>query len=53
MAIATLIKPTQFGWTIDCLTCDKSVATIYSKEVTDASELDHIAEKHLATHEAV
>lgn len=53
MAIATLIKPTALGWNIDCLTCNETVANIYSKEITEASDLDHIAEKHLATHEVV
>ena len=48
MAIGILIKPTSIGWSVECLTCDKSVASVYSNEITEAEELDYIAEKHLA-----
>jgi hypothetical protein len=53
MAIGILIRPTSLGWNVDCLTCDKNVASVYTKEIADASELDHIAHSHLATHEVV
>ena len=53
MAIGILIRPTSLGWNVDCLTCDKNVASVYTKELADASELDHIAHSHLATHEVV